>query len=174
MVADYTAEIGLQFEDIIILELFPMLTDEWLESHPQERDEVIRELFKLTVDFIREFEPSVILSCQCFGASQYWRWGAFSDAVAAELRSSMIGAEKLTVSGFYVDNHWTHVVHGFHPAKLFYEQGKESQRLEKIRKGSAEDFRLCLQSLRPLASIPIGGKSWPGNRIHQSPDQRAA
>ncbi|KAJ5950424.1 uncharacterized protein N7479_008837 [Penicillium vulpinum] len=85
--------------------LFPMLTDEWLDEHPDEREQVIREMFVLTLDCIREFKLSIILSCQCFPSFRDERWGSFSgDDVVQNLRSSIKCAER------------------FHPAKLCYEE----------------------------------------------------
>ncbi|KAJ5181739.1 hypothetical protein N7449_011886 [Penicillium cf. viridicatum] len=54
-------EIGLRLDDVIIIDLFPMLANEWLEEHPEKRDQVIPEMFGLTLDFIRDFKLPIVL-----------------------------------------------------------------------------------------------------------------
>jgi len=132
---DTLNEMDLCLDDIIIMDLFPMLTNEWLDQHPDEREEAIREAFDLTIDFIQEFKIRTILSCQCFAPFQHPRWGDFSHTVADGLRSSMIGADNGFVLGLNLTNHTVHGIHGFHPAKIYYEFGKERQRLEELLHG---------------------------------------
>lgn len=124
-------EIGLRLDDVIIMDLFPMLTNEWLEEHPDKRDQVIPEMFGLTLDFIREFKLPIILSCQCFRPFQHERWGSFNHDMIRKLSSSMIGAERQTVLGFHFEEHLIHCVQGFHPAALYHADYEREQRLDK-------------------------------------------
>ncbi|KAJ5421053.1 hypothetical protein N7465_003572 [Penicillium sp. CMV-2018d] len=144
-------EIGLRLDDVIIMDLFPMLTDEWLEEHPDKRDQVIPEMFGLTLDFIREFKLPIILSCQCFRPFQHERWGSFNHEMISKLSSSMVSAECQTVFGFhfeehfiqrgrvepsnfgfYFEEHFIHCVRGFHPAILDYvDDEREHTSLDK-------------------------------------------
>lgn len=55
--------ISLGLDDVIIMDLFPKLTDDWLDEHPAERDQAIAEMFELTLDAIRESRlPTYLLS----------------------------------------------------------------------------------------------------------------
>ncbi|CAG7949454.1 unnamed protein product [Penicillium nalgiovense] len=115
---------GFNLDDIIVIDLFPMLTDTWLEEHPDESPQAIQDMFNLTLDFIHEFKLPIILSCQCFNPSRKTRktlWASFSHTKIGDLRSSMNGAEFHTVSQFSHMTHTAHVVHGFHPAHLSYD-----------------------------------------------------
>ncbi|CAI7572237.1 unnamed protein product [Penicillium viridicatum] len=53
-------EIGLRLDDVIIMDLFPMLTDEWLEEHPDTRDQVIPEIAECQTVFGFYFEQHFI------------------------------------------------------------------------------------------------------------------
>ncbi|KAJ6178731.1 hypothetical protein N7519_009192 [Penicillium mononematosum] len=111
--------VGINLEDIIIMDLFPMLTDKWLDRHPDERKQAIDEMFALTLDFIHTFKPAVILSCQCLDPQSHDRWTSFKHSEARKLRSSRRGAEGQQVSEFSHEGHIIHIVHGFHPASIF-------------------------------------------------------
>ncbi|OQD95223.1 hypothetical protein PENSOL_c021G01060 [Penicillium solitum] len=114
------------------MDLFPMLTDEWLDEHPDKRDQDIPEMFCLTLDFIREFKLPIILSCQCFRPFQRERWGSFTHDMVPKLSSSMVSAERQTVFSFHFEEHFIHCVQGFHPAKLYHEDYEREQTLDKI------------------------------------------
>ena len=127
---DTLEEIGLRLDDVIIMDLFPMLTDEWLDEHPDKRDQVIPEMFALTLDFIREFKLPIILSCQCFRPFQHERWGSFTHDMIPKLSSSMVSAERQTMFGFCFEEHFIHCVQGFHPAKLYHAGYEREQALD--------------------------------------------
>ena len=124
-IQDTLKEIGLGLDDIIIIDLFPLLTDEWLDQHPNERAKYIKDMFQLTLDFIQEFKPPIILSCQCWKPTENVRWGQFKHNDTEKLRSSMAGAKMQRVSGAYFGAHFTYVVHGFHPAKWGWVRKEE-------------------------------------------------
>ncbi|CAG8908209.1 unnamed protein product [Penicillium egyptiacum] len=107
---DALDEMSLGLDDVIIMDLFPMLTNEWLDEHPDKRDQVIPEMFELILDFIREFKPPTILSCQCFRPFpfQHKHWGSFRHAMLPKLCSTMESAEYQKVSGFRFERHFIH------------------------------------------------------------------
>ena len=49
---DVLNEIGLGLDDVVIMDLVPMLTD-GLDEHPAGRDTAIAEMFKLTRLYLR-------------------------------------------------------------------------------------------------------------------------
>jgi hypothetical protein len=125
-------DIGLGLDDVIIMDLFPMLTDEWLDEHPAERGKVISEMFKLTLDFIREFKLPTILSCQCFRPFQHERWGSFNHGMLQKLCSRMDRAQRQMVSGFNFENHYIHSVSAFHPAKFLRKDEDNKLELKEL------------------------------------------
>jgi hypothetical protein len=122
--------IGLELDDVIIIDLFPLLTDEWLDNHPNERASCLKDMFQLTLDFVQEFKPPVILSCQCWKFTLKERWGYFENDDTEKLRSSMAGAKMQKLSGVYFDAHFTQVARAFHPAKLFHVSDNARSELE--------------------------------------------
>jgi hypothetical protein len=124
-------EIGLRLDDVIIMDSFHMLTNERLEEHSDKRDQVIPEMFGLTLDFIREFRLPIVLSCQCFRPFQHERWGSFNHDMIQKLSSSMATAERQKVSSFHFEEHFIHCVQGFHPANLYRADYERNQTLDK-------------------------------------------
>lgn len=165
-------EIGLRLDDVIIIDLFPMLTNEWLEEHPEQRDQVIPEMFGLTLDFIRELKLPIVLSCQCFRPFQHERWGSFNHDMILNLSSSMPSAERQKVSGFHFEEHFIHCVRGFHPANLYrgdYERKQkilrqifhslfepcvpwQNEKLEKSLHHKTKSIQILIQQLRQSAA----------------------
>ncbi|KGO72692.1 hypothetical protein PITC_056780 [Penicillium italicum] len=129
---DTLEKIGLRLDDVSIMDLFPMLTDNWLDNHPAKRKEVIPEIFDLTLDFIREFKPPIFLSCQCFASFQHERWNSFDHYMIQKLSSSMSTAKSQKVRGFYFEEHFIQCVQGFHPANLYRVEYERKQTLDTI------------------------------------------
>jgi hypothetical protein len=94
------------------------------------RKEVIEDAFDLTIDILRNDNPTIIVSCQCF-AAQHGRWVSFTHPVLASLRSSTGGAKKQYVEKVVLDDQCFQVVQAFHPAKIKYKYTG----LEKILQG---------------------------------------
>jgi hypothetical protein len=121
-------QLGLTLDNIIIMELFPILTNNWLDTHLAKREEAIREIFNLTVDFLHKSKLPIILSCQCFPCFRHKRWGSFNHALATNLCLSMFGAENQQVSKVSIDDQSICVVQGFHLAKLNYLDDTEHKK----------------------------------------------
>ncbi|KAJ5592209.1 hypothetical protein N7537_009113 [Penicillium hordei] len=112
---------GFKLDDIIIMELFPMLTDTWLENNHDKRLQALHDMFELTLACIHKFKLPVIVACQCFSPKDGGLYDSFWHAKLGDLRSSLNGAKNQTVSQFNYKQHIAHVVHGFHPAYGAYQ-----------------------------------------------------
>ncbi|KAJ5382376.1 hypothetical protein N7517_000287 [Penicillium concentricum] len=142
---DVLEDIGLQLDDVIIMDLLPMLTDEWLDEHPDERERVIPEMFQLTLDCIREFKLPIVISCQCFPSFRHERWGSFNHDMVSDLRSSKSSAQCYEVSSFPIGEHLTHCAKGFHPATLYYGEDDNKQKLGEPCAAWRKDYNLKLE-----------------------------
>ncbi|CAP92340.1 Pc13g12710 [Penicillium rubens Wisconsin 54-1255] len=111
-------EIGLGLDHVIIMDLLPMLTDNWLGEYPAERDKVIPEMLKLTLDL---FESSSYILSSLVNAFTISGMSAevLYHGMLRKLCSNMDRAERQIVSGFCFENHSIHSVAAFHPAKVF-------------------------------------------------------
>lgn len=137
--------VQIKLEDIIIIDLFPMLTDEWIKTHPDERKQAIDDMFTLTLDFISTFKPPVIFSCQCLNPQNSDLWVSFKHEQAEKLRSSMRGAEVQRVSEFSYEDHITHIVHGFHPSSIL--RGMRTRTPGRAQRLTQEERRIQAKSL---------------------------
>ncbi|CAI7623021.1 unnamed protein product [Penicillium palitans] len=138
-------KVGIKLEDIIIIDLFPMLTDAWVKTHPDARKQAIDDMFALTLDFISTFKPPVIFSCQCLNPQDSDLWASFNDTQAEKLRSSMRGAKDRRVSEFSYKDHITHIVHGFHPSSIF--RGTRTRKPGRAQRLTQDERRIQAQSL---------------------------
>lgn len=110
--------IGFELNDIVIMDLCPMLTDEWIDqTNQQHRAEAIHDMSQLTLNFIDTFKPQFIIACQC----PQWdsRWSSLNnDPRVRLLQSSMANARGRVISPFLQNGERTNVVYGFHPANF--------------------------------------------------------
>ncbi|KAJ5687305.1 hypothetical protein N7536_009924 [Penicillium majusculum] len=137
--------VQIKLEDIIIIDLFPMLTDAWIKTHPDERKQAIDDMFTLTLDFISTFKPPVIFSFQCLNPQNSDLWASFKHEQAEKLRSSMRGAEVQRVSEFSYEDHITHIVHGFHPSSIF--RGMRTRTPGRAQRLTQEERHIQAKSL---------------------------
>jgi hypothetical protein len=123
---------GLAIDNVIIMNLFPMLTDEWLGcTDTDKKKDAIKDSFNLTLQFLQTVKPPIILSFQCF-ASGYEpeRWGIQNDPVIHSLSSSIYRARKEKVQKISLDEHSFHVIQGFPPAAIWDQEVLERSRME--------------------------------------------
>jgi hypothetical protein len=127
-------ENGLSIDDIIILDVCPLISKQWVKSHPDEAPQAVSEAFRLferIVDFIK---PRKVLSCQCATRNRPWsdkdvlRNLLYSEAlpIAQQMGSSVHHAmDGLTVtvslSGYSIS-----VVQGFHPMYFLYMEDEDA------------------------------------------------
>jgi hypothetical protein len=144
---DMLESLSLTLEDIIVIDCFSLLTDEKMDD--MEDDEKVRmanEVFTLTVEFLRQFQPQIIISCQCATKPSHPRWGIVNHPLAQRLCSSVYGARNHNVVEVSLDERTIHVVQGFHPMHI--------ERCDNLAQKSDRDqvLRQLLEALyRPCA-----------------------
>ncbi|KUL85662.1 hypothetical protein ZTR_08887 [Talaromyces verruculosus] len=110
---------GLELRDVIVLDLLPMITDEWLEkSDENTREECFEEVCNFVVRVLQTIKPSIVISCQTLAAScrnQRDRWGALTDSVIMDLCSSISRAENQQVSKVCLGEQSIHVIQRIPP-----------------------------------------------------------
>jgi hypothetical protein len=122
----------LTLKDVMIMDLFPMLSDNRLDALDEShRDDIVREIFSLTVGILSDLKPSIIISCQCFARSPPARFRSFNHPLVDSLCSSIAGARGQRVLTATIGNFETRVVQAFHPAKIDYETGEERALLDR-------------------------------------------
>lgn len=88
----------LDLHDVIVLDLLPMITEEWFDkSDEKAREEAIKEVYNFVVYVLEKIKPSIIVSCQCL-AGTCWNqrdlWGVLTESVVIDPCSSISRAEK--------------------------------------------------------------------------------
>ncbi|KAJ5987677.1 hypothetical protein N7522_011925 [Penicillium canescens] len=110
---------GFTLRDIIVIDAVPLLTDQKMDAMDDtEREQFANEVFNLTVEFIRQFDVQVMISCQCATTSSHLRWGIVNDPFAAQLCSSVSGARRQDVATVYLQDRAIRVIQGFHPMHI--------------------------------------------------------
>lgn len=110
----------LEMPDVIVLDTFPMITDELLASKQflEDWSELVADSFKLTWTCLRCIRPRILISCQCCSKPVDKTWGLFGDIRAMELCSSEAAARQELVKSVDVHGHRMLVVQGVHPQNV--------------------------------------------------------
>ena len=124
----------LELRDVIVMDTFPMVTNELLESKVFVEDwsELVADAFELTWTCLRYIQPQIVLSCQCCSKAVNEKWGPLRDLRAEELSSSEAGARQELVKTVDVDGHQMLVVQGLHPQNVLQHNQKMEGVLEKL------------------------------------------
>ena len=110
----------LELRDVIVLDMFPMVTDELLETKKFADDwsELVEDSFELTWTCLRYIRPQILISCQCCSKAINEKWGSFGDIRARELCSLEAGARQELVKAMDIYGHRMLVVQGIHPQNV--------------------------------------------------------
>ena len=129
---------GLQLDDVIILDTFPMLQDDLRDDilermGPAGRDELARESFALTRATLELVQPRVLISCQCCTRPTNKRWEFFEeDNLAQQLCSSVARARARRVRELDVNGHRLQVVQGMHPQYVIKRDTTQAEVLVEL------------------------------------------
>lgn len=126
---------GLSLDDVMILDLLPMLSEAWLnESDEDTRDNAIDDAFQLTRQLLQDLKPSIILSCRSVATTcydDYKRGGVLTDLLIVHPCSSIYTAEKQKVTELQ-SFPFCHIIHGFHPDAIWDKKDDDRVRVERI------------------------------------------
>jgi hypothetical protein len=113
--------LGFTLRDIIIIDACSLLTDRKMDDmEDTKKVRMANEVFNLTVDFLHQFQPQIIISCQCATKPSHPRWGIVDDPLAVRLCSSIRGAQNQEVVQLSLDEGIINIVQGFHPMHIEY------------------------------------------------------
>lgn len=148
---DTLESFGFTLRDIVIIDIFPLLTDQNLNTIEEgERRRLCNEAFNLTVNFFRQFQTPVVISCQCSTRRGHARWDLVDHPLADQLSSSVHKARGQQVTRVRLDDQIIHVAQGFHPMHIEYEKDVHKRLdLEQVLRGllgslyePCEDWRI--------------------------------
>ncbi|OQE70408.1 hypothetical protein PENNAL_c0117G07405 [Penicillium nalgiovense] len=147
---DTLESFGFTLRDIVIIDMFPLLTDRKLNSiEEEERSRLCNEAFNLTVSFFRQFQTPVAISCQCSTRRGHARWDIVDHPLADQLSSSVYKARGRQVTRVRLDDQIIHVAQGFHPMHEYAKNVHIRLDLEQVLRGllsalyePCEDWRI--------------------------------
>lgn len=139
--------LGLELEDVVILDTFPFFTKMDIAAMSVPRRRVaLKQAFDLTVAFIRIFRPPAVVSCQCTtNREQTEEWGWFYDPVACDLSSSTVGAKSFEVKSKALHGHNIEIIQAFHPCYVLrtQEEGPRRRREENLKEILRKVYSPC-------------------------------
>ncbi|KAJ6061424.1 uncharacterized protein N7446_005544 [Penicillium canescens] len=133
-------KIGLDIEDdVSIWDIWPMISDEWLEKMARDGRQVelqnaVLQSYELVGRYLERFRPPAIVVLQCStcsnGTSKYPFLENVRHPLAQVLCSSMGKAVQGDCEAIRYRDYQTYVIPGFHPSAIEYEQDQiERKRL---------------------------------------------
>jgi ankyrin repeat protein/23S rRNA U2552 (ribose-2'-O)-methylase RlmE/FtsJ len=126
-IAKQLKEIGLSINDVIILDVCPLVSKGNLDGMSHlDQTSIKNEAYEALVEVLKILKPKVMISCQC-------KSGDAENVVTQELCSSYEGARAGKVKAVEIEDHEIQVIQGFHPMFFLYEDGDGDD--EAILKG---------------------------------------
>jgi hypothetical protein len=133
---------GLKLDDIIIMDLFSMMDDDWLNSVDRKLYKgILKDVCDLTVHILQTIKPPIILACQNFDASRHSEtWSCIRDSMPAlkimnripDFSSAISRAKQIEVSKVSLSEHSFHVIQAFCPAEIWHKEGDERLMMDFI------------------------------------------
>ncbi|KAL4924634.1 uncharacterized protein BDV17DRAFT_284571 [Aspergillus undulatus] len=120
----------LGLRDVIVMDMFPMVTVELLKTKREDWFELVADSFEVTLTCLRYIRPEILISCQCSSKTVNQIWQSFENLKAEELSSSEAGARQELVKTVDVDGHEILVVQGVHPQNVV----QYNQEMERVLK----------------------------------------
>jgi hypothetical protein len=147
-------EIGLTLDDIIILDICPLLSDRDMASMDyDEKDEAMDEAFDLTKKMLQIIRPNIILSCQCSTTGEKWGFG--NHEIAEKLCSSITRARGGEVIETDIEGHVIQVVQAYHPGGFLRYP-------ETHHDPSGESLKELLSRIYHPCSVSTNGRRFRG------------
>ena len=133
----------LTVNDVIILDICPLLSKQWMEDHSQSQSgvsEAIGEAYKLMELVLDRLKPKILISCQCQTNKSRTQMGDHATGLARELASSESAANQKRVVRLQYRAHDFYVVQGFHPRHFLGRPDAKAPEREKTLRALLRHF----------------------------------
>jgi hypothetical protein len=138
-ISDVLAEIGLALEDIVIVDICSLLSENDLKqmaikdsNGPQRKDEAVERSYGMVEDILKCLKPSAVISCQCAtlgtrerrtsGGKVERTWEPAKNVLAGCLCSREYHAKRGWTKTIRIGTHYSLMVYAVHPRRLCFEQ----------------------------------------------------
>jgi len=113
---DVLQALGLDMNDVMVLDVCPLLSDSWLKSVTErEAEDAIREAYDVIERILVLLRPEILISCQCATKSWSTQLGRYASDFARELGSSRSAAERKRIVRLQHREHIFNIVQAYHP-----------------------------------------------------------
>lgn len=182
-ISDILAEIGLTLEDVVIVDICSLLSEDDLKrigakspEGPQRKDEAVERSYGMVEDILKFLKPSVAVSCQCAtmgtrerrtsGGAVERTWEPANNMLASCLCSREYQAKRGWSKNIRIGTSYSLMVYAVHPRRLCFEQS-----MIPVLRGIFKDvFEPCMAWFKTE-----GGKSrgFDGDETKQSKEVRS-
>ncbi|RAL06800.1 uncharacterized protein BO97DRAFT_357967 [Aspergillus homomorphus CBS 101889] len=130
IIRDILEDIGLNIDDVPILDLCPMISDQWAQTraqsgHSKEVLQAIYDAYDLTTQYLEVLQPATVIVLQCAtnqsAVGKHPFLGNVNHPVAQRLCSSMDEAMGRKSRVEQIVHHQVRMVAGFHPSRIWHE-----------------------------------------------------
>jgi hypothetical protein len=124
-IEDVLYKIGLELEDVIILDACTLLGSDRIRELGREgkrkKERAMAEAYDVTQEMLRLIQPNIILSCQC--STSFPDWSAGGHVVARQLCSSIRSAQNREVKEVCLNGRTINVIQAYHPSGFLNNKG---------------------------------------------------
>lgn len=120
-ISDVLKDIGLSLDEVCILDVCSLFSDNDLEKMDEERKwRAMQAGYTLTEEILRILHPDVVFSCQCvtagtWGKDYRWKWKPAENKLVELLCSRIKEAKNKVAHEIIVGHQRFGVIRGFHP-----------------------------------------------------------
>lgn len=138
-ISDVLAEIGLTIEDVVIVDICSLLSENDLKQMaskdsegPQRKDDAVERSYGMVEDILKCLKPRVVISCQCAtlgtrerltsGGAVERTWEPAKNMLAGCLCSREYHAKRGWTKNIRIGTKYALMVYAVHPRRLCFEQ----------------------------------------------------
>lgn len=175
-ISDVLGEIGLPLEDVVIVDICSLLSDDDLARMGKDSErarDAVEKPYAMVEDILEYLNPGVVIACQCVTLGQRKRingrlkttWGPASNVLARSLCSSQKNMRRGFTKSIHIGSNSALCVYGIHPRRLKFE----GTMIPELRGTFKDVFVPCMSRFRgdeKAATAPgeAGLRSLP--RVH--------
>ncbi|KAK5069193.1 hypothetical protein LTR64_008653 [Lithohypha guttulata] len=105
---------GLLLDDVVILDVCPLLSDFWLARNKHIAEEAIRDAYLVTETILLLLKPKLLISCQC-ATKGVGDFGLYASSFVERLGSTTSNAKQKLVMPFRHEGNEIYIAQAYHP-----------------------------------------------------------
>lgn len=172
-ISDVLGEIGLTLEDVVIVDICSLFSDDDLARMGKDSErawDAVEKSYAMVEDILEYLNPGVVVSCQCVTLGQRKRingrlkttWAPANNGLARSLCSSQKNIRRGFTKSIHIGSNSALCVYGIHPRRLKFEDTM----IPELRGAFKDVFVPCMDRFRrgekaTTASDEVGLRSLP-------------